>query len=114
MYPASAILDHAHARQAQSANLVRLPSPVRLSSASYPETTGRGLGLSVTRPTRDDGSPPGLTFKDVELLHLRCANIEDKDGVALVTGVCREYDRARRKAALVGLAVPDKGPRRNA
>lgn len=68
------------------ANLPALP--VRIASPLYPETS----------PSLDPLRPPYLLFKDLRVLHQRLADVEDKAGLAVVTGVARRYQVALAEA----------------
>ncbi|GAA5969731.1 hypothetical protein JCM11641_008020 [Rhodosporidiobolus odoratus] len=67
-----------------SQSLALPPLPIRLSSSLYPETA----------PPLDALRPPFLTFKDLQLLHLRLANMEDKEGLSFVKWVGKAYEAA--------------------
>ncbi|GAA6014703.1 hypothetical protein JCM8202_001631 [Rhodotorula sphaerocarpa] len=60
------------------------PLPIRLSSPLYPETA----------PSVDPLRPPYLLFKDLRVLHHRLADVENKAGLAVVTGVAKAYETA--------------------
>ncbi|GAA5911182.1 hypothetical protein JCM6882_006600 [Rhodosporidiobolus microsporus] len=62
--------------------------PIKLSSPLYPETA----------PSLDALRPPFLTFDDLKLLHLRLANMENREGIDFVTWVARRYEKAVRTA----------------
>lgn len=65
----------------------RLPSPITLSSPLFPETTASSLDL-----------PPAILFDDLQILHLRLANVEDVRGLGVVRGICAAYDGEMRRA----------------
>lgn len=62
--------------------------PVRLSSPLYLETS----------PSLDPLRAPHLTFFDLALLHKRLADVEDKDGLALVKWAAKSYEGSIRMA----------------
>ncbi|GAA5840990.1 hypothetical protein JCM9279_001283 [Rhodotorula babjevae] len=61
---------------------------VRLSSPLYLETS----------PSLDPLRAPHLTFFDLALLHKRLADVEDKDGLALVKWAAKSYEGSIRMA----------------
>ncbi|GAA5828360.1 hypothetical protein JCM11251_006213 [Rhodosporidiobolus azoricus] len=62
--------------------------PIKFSSHLYPETA----------PPLDSLRSPFLLFDDLRLLHLRLANMENKQGVDYVKWVAKRYEQALRKA----------------
>ncbi|GAA5934936.1 hypothetical protein JCM3775_001687 [Rhodotorula graminis] len=62
--------------------------PIRLSSPLYLETS----------PSLDPLRAPHLTFSDLALLHKRLADVEDKDGLALVKWAAKSYEGSIRMA----------------
>ena len=89
-YPPATHLTYAHTLRSITRTLPNLPSPIRLSSTSYPETSSSSLS--------HDNRPPYILFEDVKLLHLRLANVEDKVGLGKVMGICKAYSGALRSA----------------
>lgn len=67
------------------------PLPVRISSPLYPETA----------PPLDPLRSPYLVFKDLRVLHQRLADVENKAGLATVTGVAKSYEKALAAAQRV-------------
>lgn len=67
------------------------PLPVRISSPLYPETA----------PPLDPLRSPYLVFKDLRVLHQRLADVENKAGLAMVTGVAKAYEKALAAAERV-------------
>ncbi|BGP14722.1 hypothetical protein JCM10213_002748 [Rhodosporidiobolus nylandii] len=63
------------------------PLPIKLASPLYPETA----------PPLDSLRPPFLLFEDLQLLHLRLANMEDEEGLAFVKWVGKAYEAALRE-----------------
>ncbi|GAA6014231.1 hypothetical protein JCM10207_006140 [Rhodosporidiobolus poonsookiae] len=70
-------------RQSSSSPSPHLPPlPIKLASSLYPETS----------PSLDALRTPHLGFKDLEVLHLRLANKEDRDGLRYVKWVVSAYE----------------------
>lgn len=67
------------------------PLSVRISSPLYPETA----------PPLDPLRSPYLVFKDLRVLHQRLADVENKAGLATVTGVAKSYEKALAAAQRV-------------
>ncbi|GAA5867243.1 hypothetical protein JCM3774_002386 [Rhodotorula dairenensis] len=70
----------------ESAPTPRSPTlaAVRISSPLYPETA----------PSFDALRSPHLLFQDLRVLHQRLADVENKAGLAVVTGVAKTYEKA--------------------
>ena len=88
LYPPQSLITRAEYAREAARLLPSLPSPIRLSSALYPETS----------PSAMADRPPHLLFEHVRLLHLRLAEVENEKGVATVTGICKAYEGALRTA----------------
>lgn len=86
LHPPSHLLAAAKLQRTAIASLPKQPSLVRLSSSAFPETT------HSTPPDM----PAHLLFDQIKILHLRLANIEDRQGLAVVKGICKAYEGALR------------------
>ncbi|KAL8280076.1 hypothetical protein RQP46_007406 [Phenoliferia psychrophenolica] len=87
-YPPHQLTTRAEYAREAARLLPTLPSPIRLSSALYPETS---TSASAERP-------PYLLFEQVRLLHQRLAEVENERGVATVMGICKAYEWALKSA----------------
>lgn len=88
-YPPKTLLTHSiKLRRSHHFNFPSFPSPIRLSSVSYPETSTSSTAID---------RPPYLLYNDLKLLHLRFANVDDVKSVAAVKAIGKAYEGALKE-----------------
>ncbi|KAM0754561.1 hypothetical protein T439DRAFT_377023 [Meredithblackwellia eburnea MCA 4105] len=87
-YPPSYLISQSQSFSNSILSLPEQPSGIRLSSPLYPETSG---AATVDRA-------PHLRFEDLKLLFQKLKEIEDNQGLKVVTGVVKAYDKALKEA----------------